>query len=111
MTNLKQLCKELTNNLDGWLEYLANDGYQAGLWDEIQNSSRLIQRARNVLNTDNAVLFVESTQEIIRVDKDGFYYKGEFINDAGEAHRLLVDFLNKQRSQSVPAATSIAQAN
>lgn len=111
MTDYKQLCKELTNDLDGWLEYLANDGYEAGLWDEIQNSSRLIQKARNILNTENAVLFVESTQEIIRVDKDGFYYKGEFINDAGEAHRLLVDFLNKQKSQSVPVTTSTTQPN
>ena len=105
MTDFKQLCKELADDLDGWLEYLANDGYQAGLWDEIQNSSCLIQKVRNILNTENAVLFVESTQEIIRVDKDGFYYKGKFINDAGEAHRLLIDFLNKQQSQSVLTTT------
>lgn len=111
MTDLKQLCKELTDDLDGWLEYLANDGYEAGLWDEIQNSSRLIQRARNILNTENAVLFVESTQEIIRVDKDGFYYKGEFINDAGEAHCLLVDFLNKQQNQSVPETKPTSESN
>ena len=34
-------------------------------------------------------------KEVIRVDQEGFHYKGEFIADAGEAHRLLVEFLKK----------------
>ena len=33
------------------------------------------------------------TQEVLRLDKEGFHYKGEFIADAGEAHRLMVEFL------------------
>ena len=36
-----------------------------------------------------------STEEVIRVDKEGFHYNGQFIADAGEAHRLLVEFLKK----------------
>jgi hypothetical protein len=32
---------------------------------------------------------------VIRVDQEGFHYNGQFIADAGEAHRLLVEFLNK----------------
>ena len=27
------------------------------------------------------------TEEIIRLDKEGFHYRGQFIDDAGEAHR------------------------
>ena len=41
----------------------------------------------------NAILFHASDSEIIRIDKHGFHYCGQFIEDAGEAHRLLVDFL------------------
>jgi len=36
------------------------------------------------------------TEEIIRIDKEGFHYRGQFIADAGEAHRLLVGFLRQQ---------------
>ena len=39
----------------------------------------------------NAPPFVE----VIRLDKDGFHYKGQFIADAGEAHRLMVAFLKQ----------------
>ena len=35
------------------------------------------------------------TEEIIRLDKEGFHYKGQFIADAGEAHRLMVEFLKQ----------------
>jgi hypothetical protein len=39
------------------------------------------------------------TEEIIRIDKEGFHYRGQFIADAGEAHRLMVEFL-KQRTMT-----------
>ena len=42
---------------------------------------------------ENAIRFHASDSEIIRIDKHGFHYRGQFIEDAGEAHRLLVDFL------------------
>jgi hypothetical protein len=35
------------------------------------------------------------TEEIIRIDKEGFHYKGQFIADAGEAHRLMVEFMKQ----------------
>ena len=35
----------------------------------------------------------EKTEEVIRIDKEGFHYRGQFIADAGEAHHLLVKFL------------------
>jgi len=37
----------------------------------------------------------ERGKEVIRVDEKGFHYNGQFIADAGEAHRLLVEFLKK----------------
>jgi len=40
-------------------------------------------------------------EEVIRLDKDGFHYKGQFIADAGEAHRLMVEFL-KQNTKTEP---------
>ena len=42
----------------------------------------------------------ENTKEVIRLDKEGFHYKGEFIADAGEAHRLMVEFLKQNTHQS-----------
>jgi hypothetical protein len=33
-------------------------------------------------------------KEIARFTDEGFYYKGEFVDDAGEVHRLLKDVLN-----------------
>jgi hypothetical protein len=35
------------------------------------------------------------TEEVIRIDSEGFHYQGQFIADAGEAHRLLVQFLKQ----------------
>jgi hypothetical protein len=41
------------------------------------------------------------TEEVIRIDSKGFHYRGQLIEDAGEAHRLMVEFL-KQSTQSQP---------
>ncbi len=38
----------------------------------------------------------EFGEEIIRLDKEGFHYRGQFIADAGEAHHLMVKFLRQQ---------------
>jgi hypothetical protein len=34
-------------------------------------------------------------EEVIRLDKEGFHYRGQFIEDAGEARRLFVEFLRQ----------------
>ena len=34
-------------------------------------------------------------EEVIRLDKEGFHYRDQFIADAGEAHRLLVEYLKR----------------
>lgn len=46
------------------------------------------------------------TEEIIRIDKEGFHYKGQFIADAGEAYRLMVQFL-KQNSLAPVEPTAL----
>jgi hypothetical protein len=49
----------------------------------------------------------ERGREVIRVDEEGFHYNGQFIADAGEAHRLMVAFLKQntaQPEQKVPTA-------
>ena len=38
-------------------------------------------------------------EEVIRLDKDGFHYRGQFIEDAGEAYRLMVEFLRQNTAQ------------
>ena len=44
-------------------------------------------------------LIEAGTEEVIRIDKEGFHYKGEFIADAGEAHRLMVEFLKQSTAK------------
>lgn len=34
-------------------------------------------------------------QEVLRLDGDGFHYKGQTISDAGEAYRLFMNWMNK----------------
>ena len=54
---------------------------------------------------DNKIIFQQhypdGMEEIIRLDKEGFHYRDQFIADAGEAHRLMVEFL-RQNTQPEP---------
>lgn len=44
----------------------------------------------------NSIMFYASDKnEIAKFTEDGFYYKGEFIEDAGEVHRLLKKVLDE----------------
>lgn len=45
----------------------------------------------------NIISFNNYTEEVIRITSEGFHYRGQFIADAGEAHRLLVEFLRQQQ--------------
>lgn len=58
----------------------------------------------NQINADlpfeNSIIFnTMNTKEIARFTEDGFYYKGEFIEDAGEVYRLLKEVLNIMKTQ------------
>jgi hypothetical protein len=48
---------------------------------------------------DSKITLSERGKEVIRIDQEGFHYKGEFIADAGEAHRLMVAFLKQNTHQ------------
>jgi hypothetical protein len=43
----------------------------------------------------NRIVLREKTEEVIRIDKEGFHYRGQFIADAGEAHQLMIKFLRR----------------
>ena len=47
-------------------------------------------------------------EEIIRLDSKGFHYRDQLIEDAGEAHRLMVEFL-KQSTRPDPKPPSLAK--
>ena len=48
----------------------------------------------------NIISFNSYTEEVIRITSEGFHYRGQFIADAGEAHRLLVDFLRQHQPKT-----------
>ena len=48
----------------------------------------------------NIISFNNSTEEVIRITSEGFHYRGQFIADAGEAHRLLVEFLRQHEPKA-----------
>jgi hypothetical protein len=48
----------------------------------------------------NTITFnTADTKEIARFTEDGFYYKGEFVDDAGEVHRLMKDVLGQMKAE------------
>ncbi len=48
-------------------------------------------------------------EEVLRLDKEGFHYRGQFIADAGEAHQLMVEFL-KQNTKPIPTDEELLEA-
>ncbi len=45
---------------------------------------------------NNVIFDLGTGTEVLKLDKDGFVYKGERINDAGEAHRLFIQVMQGQ---------------
>jgi hypothetical protein len=53
-----------------------------------------------ISTAENCITFAApATEEVMRIDKEGFHYRGQFIADAGKAHRLMLKFL-KQNTQA-----------
>jgi hypothetical protein len=51
------------------------------------------------LPSENSIVFsVPPTEEVLRLDKEGFHYKSQVIEDAGEAYRLMVESLRQSIS-------------
>lgn len=40
-------------------------------------------------------------EPILKLTKDGFIYKGQLVEDAGEAHRLFVDWCKQAKAESI----------
>jgi hypothetical protein len=51
--------------------------------------------ATRIVDPLSRIILREKTEEVIRIDKEGFHYRGQFIADAGEAHQLMVKFLRQ----------------
>jgi hypothetical protein len=62
--------------------------------------------------TGQIIFNAPPTEEVIRLNKEGFHYKGQFIADAGEAHRLMLAFLeqNTKTKPEPPTDEEIAAA-
>ena len=58
--------------------------------------------------TGQIIFNAPPTEEVIRLDKEGFHYKGQFIADAGEAHRLMLAFL-KQHAKVEPEPPTVME--
>ena len=58
----------------------------------------------------NSLTFQSGTapEEIIRIDSKGFHYRDQLVEDAGEAHRLMVEFL-KQSTRPGPTPPSLKE--
>lgn len=54
-----------------------------------------VQLAALPQDVHNVVFCVDDGEPLI-LEKDGFIYKGERVEDAGEAHRLFLDWLRKE---------------
>ena len=62
-----------------------------------------LEYARAVLSrwgcAAGSITFHESQiSEVVRIDNQGFHYRGELIEDAGQAHRLMITFLQRHTS-------------
>jgi hypothetical protein len=44
---------------------------------------------------ESKITFCVENAPILIVDEDGFHYKGQVIEDAGEAWKLFTDYMNK----------------
>jgi hypothetical protein len=89
---------------DAWAEngtvMLANeeDGYYGQIFrsrDELNTFIGELHGAADEAWGRGHVALTDGSEEVIRVDNEGFHYRGQFIADAGEAHHLLVQFLKK----------------
>jgi hypothetical protein len=75
-------------------EYARIDGN--GPWKSVTPSTELEVAAGNI--TPSIIFNISPAhKEIARFTEEGFYYKGEFIEDAGEVYRLLKEVLGQMK--------------
>ena len=71
------------------------DKFSGFQWDRGNTDKNLIKH--NVENWECEQVFFN--KPILVLDKDGFHYKGEVIEDAGEAHRIFIEVMTKLGQQ------------
>jgi hypothetical protein len=69
--------------------------YGNGPWKSVAPSTELEIADGNI--TPSIIFNIAPTKEIARFTEEGFYYKGEFVDDAGEVHRLLKEVLGQMK--------------
>jgi len=77
---------------------LADDAYAASFQSMGQYRIALLKALATPPpepETNQITFNASPTEEVIRLNKEGFHYKGQFIADAGEAHRLMLAFLQQ----------------
>jgi hypothetical protein len=75
-------------------EYACIDG--SGPWKPVTPSTELEIADGNI--TPSIIFNISPAhKEIARFTEKGFYYKGEFIEDAGEVYRLLKEVLGQMK--------------
>jgi len=85
-------------------EYARIDGN--GPWKSVTPSNKLVVAPNEGLKVGgnmppSTITFSigEPLKELARFTEEGFYYKGEFIDDAGEVHRLLKEVLSQMKAE------------
>ena len=59
----------------------------------------------NANNETPVFTFKSTEQEVLRLDDQGFHYAGQIIEDAGEAHRLFLNWL--KQNPTIDQATPV----
>ena len=52
--------------------------------------------------TDQITFHQNDSKEVLVLRTDGFYYRGQLVEDAGEAHRLFVEFFKRAKKEAQP---------
>lgn len=52
------------------------------------------------VNPSNEIIFRADNlpNKVMKLTKEGMFYNGEFIEDAGKAHRLFIEFMERANS-------------
>jgi hypothetical protein len=97
--DFRALCAELAVELEDWM--VATDHRPASSVELLTCTRAALATSPPEPPTPFIAFCAPPPEEVIRIDKDGFHYKGQFIADAGEAHRLMLAFL-KQNTNTKP---------
>jgi hypothetical protein len=50
------------------------------------------------IKVDENITFKANYTEVLRITKDGFIYKGELIEDAGEAYKVWMEVMEQMKA-------------